>query len=105
MSELIQKLKGKGIGLPLSLKKVGINTLCQNNLLGQIIFQTMKLKFNNQDGVGGETIPAPSSQMTDNEAWRMMSSRHELNELNASIRGIRDSVTKLSNEFDVLRKN
>lgn len=34
--------------------------------------------------------------MTDNEAGRMLSSGHEMNELSAAIRGIRDSVMKLS---------
>lgn len=97
--ELIQKLKVKGILLPLSLKKSQlINIYCDNvtskepTLTNTI--SNNEIELNNQDGAGGETLPASSSQMSDNEAGRMLSSGHELNELSAAIRGIRDSVSK-----------
>jgi hypothetical protein len=57
-----------------------------------------------QDGAGEmreETLPALSSQTSGNEAGRMLSS----NDLSDAIRGIRDSVTKLSNELDILKRS
>lgn len=56
-----------------------------------------EIKINNQEEVG-ETGPASSSQRTENDVWTET-------ELSAAIRGIRDTVTNLSNELNVLKKN
>lgn len=89
----------KGILLPLSLKKSQLINIYCNNVTSKepTLTNTIsdnEIELNNQDGAGGETLPASSSQMSDNEAGRMLSSGHELNELSAAIRGIRDSVSK-----------
>jgi hypothetical protein len=48
-----------------------------------------------------KTLPTSSSQTNGNEAGQMLS----CNDLSDAIRGIRNSVTKLSNELDVLKRS